>query len=84
MNKTSNTWAMALVIGCAVLWGTVGVTTRGIYAVSDTNPLSIGFFRLLFSVPLLAILAMRSVGPILLLQRAGVAGRRWRDLGRVW
>lgn len=80
MNKTSNTWAMALVIGCAVLWGTVGVTTRGIYSVSETNALSIGFFRLLFSVPLLGILAMRSVGPNLLLQRPGVVGGRWRDL----
>lgn len=80
MNKTSNTWGMALVIACAILWGTVGVTTRGIYTISETNALSIGFFRLLFSVPLLGALAVRSVGPNLLRQRAGVVGGRGRDL----
>ncbi len=80
MNKTSNSWAMTLVIGCAILWGTVGVTTRGIYTVSETNALSIGFYRLLFSVPLLGALAVRSVGPNLLQQRTGVVGGRGRDL----
>lgn len=39
----------------AVLWGTVGVTTKSLYAISDANPLSIGFFRLAFAVPVLAL-----------------------------
>ncbi len=37
---------MIFVMISALLWGTVGVTTRAIYSVSDANPLSIGFFRL--------------------------------------
>jgi len=69
------------VLACAVLWGTVGVTTRGIYSLSDTDPLSIGFYRLLISVPVLAALAMGSLGRKALQPRAGVAPRWGRDLG---
>jgi DME family drug/metabolite transporter len=39
----------------AVLWGTVGVAVKVIYALADTNLLSIGFLRLAISV--LALLA---------------------------
>ena len=39
----------------AVLWGTVGVTTKSLYALADTNPLSVGFFRLALSAPALLI-----------------------------
>src|SRR5262245_31612351 len=42
-----------LIVLAAVLWGTVGVATKTIYGLSDTNSLSIGFFRLVFSVPVL-------------------------------
>lgn len=41
------------VIFAAVLWGTVGVTTKSLYTISNTNPLSVGFFRLAFSLPAL-------------------------------
>jgi DME family drug/metabolite transporter len=37
----------------AVMWGTVGITTKILYGLSATNPLSIGFFRLALSLPLL-------------------------------
>lgn len=80
MNTPSYSWGVALVIGCALLWGTVGVSTRGVYTVADTNPLSIGFYRLAFSVPLLALLAVRSLGSNVLKHRPGVATRTGRDL----
>lgn len=79
MNTKTNSWGALMVIGCAILWGTVGVTTRGIYTVSDANPLSIGFFRLAFSVPVLLALAVRSVGGNLLAPRTGVAPAQGRD-----
>ena len=44
---------LLLIVLAAVLWGTVGITTKTIFGLSDTNPLSIGFFRLAFSVPVL-------------------------------
>jgi drug/metabolite transporter, DME family len=44
---------LLLIVLAAVLWGTVGVATKTIFGLSDTNSLSIGFFRLVFSVPVL-------------------------------
>ena len=44
---------LLLIVLAAVLWGTVGVATKTIFGLSDTNPLSIGFFRVVFSVPVL-------------------------------
>lgn len=81
MKQPTFSWGTLLVLACAVLWGTVGVTTRGIYSLSDTDPLSIGFYRLLISVPVLAALAMGSLGRKALQPRAGVAPRWGRDLG---
>jgi drug/metabolite transporter, DME family len=40
----------------AVMWGTVGITTKTIYGLTATNPLSIGFFRLALSLPVLFLL----------------------------
>lgn len=37
----------------AVSWGTVGIASKALYQISDTNALSIGFFRLAFAVPAL-------------------------------
>lgn len=37
----------------AVMWGTVGITTKTIYGLAQTTPLSIGFFRLALSLPVL-------------------------------
>ncbi len=81
MNQPTFSWGTLLVLACAVLWGTVGVTTRGIYSLADTDPLSIGFYRLLISVPVLAALATGSLGRKILQPRAGVAPRWGRDLG---
>lgn len=66
---------LLLIVLSAVLWGTVGVAVKAIYGLAETNPLSIGFFRLAISVP------------ALLLARCFTQSRRtfhlgsWQDLG---
>ena len=44
---------LLLVMLSAMMWGTVGVTTKALYGLAATNPLSIGFFRLALAVPAL-------------------------------
>jgi len=44
---------LLLIMLAAVLWGTVGISTKTIYHLATTNPLSIGFFRLAISLPVL-------------------------------
>src|SRR5262245_61101310 len=39
----------------AVLWGTVGVVTKLIFGLADTNPLSVGFWRLALATPALLL-----------------------------
>jgi DME family drug/metabolite transporter len=46
---------LGLIAFAATLWGTVGVASQGVYRVSATTPLSIGFFRLVIAAPLLLI-----------------------------
>jgi DME family drug/metabolite transporter len=46
----------------AVMWGTVGITTKTIYGLSATNPLSIGFFRLALSLPVLFAICWARLG----------------------
>jgi drug/metabolite transporter, DME family len=41
------------IVLAAVMWGTVGITTKSLYQLSDTTALSIGFFRLAISAPVL-------------------------------
>jgi DME family drug/metabolite transporter len=53
---------LLLIVLAAVLWGTVGITTKTIFGLSDTNPLSIGFFRLAFSVPVLLAACWHTLG----------------------
>ncbi|MDD2851229.1 MAG: EamA family transporter [Desulfuromonadaceae bacterium] len=58
MHSTINTRAEARngllrIMIAAVMWGTVGITTKTLYGLSATNPLSIGFFRLALSLPVL-------------------------------
>lgn len=49
----SSTDGLLLIVLSAVLWGTVGVAVKAIYGLSETNPLSIGFFRLAIALPAL-------------------------------
>lgn len=44
---------LTLILFAAVLWGTVGVTSKFLYGLSTTSPLAVGFFRLAISVPIL-------------------------------
>ena len=53
---------LLLILGAALLWGTVGVATKGLYTLSDTNALSIGFFRLAFATPALLAACWRVLG----------------------
>jgi DME family drug/metabolite transporter len=46
---------LLLIVLAALLWGTVGVATKIIYGLAATNPLSVGFFRLAFSAPVLLV-----------------------------
>lgn len=46
---------LGLVLLAATLWGTTGVFVQALYGMTDTNALSIGFFRLAFSVPILLL-----------------------------
>jgi drug/metabolite transporter, DME family len=57
---TRGLWFIAL---AAILWGTVGVATQAIYGLSETNPLSIGFFRLALAAPPLLFISWRMLGP---------------------
>ena len=55
----------------AVLWGTVPVATSLIYRLSPANPLSVAFFRLAFSLPILLPAAL-----------ATTTRQEWRFSGR--
>ncbi len=44
---------LLLVMLAAMLWGTTGITTKTLYGLSATTPLSVGFFRLALSAPIL-------------------------------
>jgi DME family drug/metabolite transporter len=50
----------------AVLWGTVGITSKSLYGLADTDSLSIGFFRLAFAAPALLIAGHLATGDRLL------------------
>jgi DME family drug/metabolite transporter len=64
---------LVLILSAALLWGTVGVTTRAIYDLSETNALSIGFFRLAIATPALLLACWCALG-----RRAFRIA--WRDL----
>src|SRR5262245_2779400 len=53
---------LLLILLAALLWGTVGVTTKAIYDLSETNALSIGFFRLAIATPALLLACWRTLG----------------------
>ena len=52
-----------LLIGAsAVLWGTVGIASKALMSLDPTNALSIGFYRLAFSAPILLAVGWRLFG----------------------
>jgi DME family drug/metabolite transporter len=48
---------IALVAVAALLWGTTGIATKTLYQQSELGPLTVGFFRLAFAFPFVAVLA---------------------------
>jgi drug/metabolite transporter, DME family len=46
---------LLLILLAAILWGTVGVTTRAIFTLAETTALSVAFLRLALAVPVLTI-----------------------------
>jgi DME family drug/metabolite transporter len=64
--KLAGRGGLLLILLAAVLWGTVGVSTRAIFALTETTALSVAFLRLALAVPVLgaasvAVLGRRSV-----------------------
>lgn len=53
---------LLMIVLAAVMWGTVGVATKGLYGISETNALSIGFFRLILSTPVLLLACLATLG----------------------
>ena len=51
-----------MILLAGTLWGTVGVSTRLIYQLTATNPLSVGFFRLAFATPVLVVTCWMLLG----------------------
>jgi DME family drug/metabolite transporter len=64
---------LLLIALAAMLWGTVGVTTRELYRLTPATPISVGFFRLAFAAPILLAACRLRLG-----RRAFVVG--WRGL----
>jgi drug/metabolite transporter, DME family len=60
--RAASRHGLLLIVLTAVLWGTVGTAVQFIYGLVETNPLSIGFFRLLFSVPVLLAACWHTLG----------------------
>jgi DME family drug/metabolite transporter len=52
-----------LVALAALTWGTIGITVRLLYGLTDTDPLSVGFWRLALSAPPLLLLSRWFAGP---------------------
>jgi DME family drug/metabolite transporter len=53
VSRAESRRGLFLIMLAAVLWGTVGVSTKTIYRLTTSDPLSIGFFRLAISLPAL-------------------------------
>lgn len=62
VSRAASRRGVGLVVIAAMLWGTVGVTTQALYALSATTALSIGFFRLALGFPLLAVACAHVLG----------------------
>lgn len=49
-------------MSAAIIWGTIGVATQGIYNVDSTTPLFINLMRMLLATPVLLLICWRIVG----------------------
>ncbi len=71
MRFTNRTSGLLWIVLAAVLWGTIGVATRGLYATTSINALTISTMRLTIAAPLLLMLGWGK-----LRQRARTTRRR--------
>lgn len=55
-------FGLLMIMFSASLLGTVGIFVQAIYTLSETNPLSIGFFRLAISTPVLFLACVHTLG----------------------
>lgn len=46
----------------AALWGTVGIATQAVYHQAELNAIAVGFYRLAFAFPVVAIVCWKVVG----------------------
>ena len=53
---------LGLVIGAAIIWGTIGVATQAIYQTDSTSSLFINLMRMLIASPVLLLACWRVVG----------------------
>ncbi|GFE60161.1 DMT family transporter [Geobacter sp. AOG2] len=60
--RTEARSGLVSVMLAAVLWGTVGISTKTLYTMTATTPLSIGFFRLALAVPALFLACWLKLG----------------------
>ncbi len=44
---------LLLILFASTLWGTIGIATEALYRLAETNPLSIGFLRMIIASPVL-------------------------------
>ena len=78
MRSTDNACAesrhgLLFIMLASLMWGTVGITTKTIYGLSATTSLSIGFFRLALSLPVLFAVCWAK-------QKRQMFNVAWRDL----
>jgi len=52
-DRSASRRGLLLILLSGILWGTVGTSSKILYGISATTPLSVGFFRLAISVPVL-------------------------------
>jgi DME family drug/metabolite transporter len=52
-DRSATRRGLLLILLSGVLWGTVGTSSKILYGISAATPLSVGFFRLAISVPVL-------------------------------
>ena len=51
-----------LLIGCGLLWGTIGIAGRAIFDRSDLDPFEVSWLRTLFAMPFCLVIGYRMVG----------------------
>jgi DME family drug/metabolite transporter len=61
-----------LIMAAAFLWGTMGVISKITYANTTVGPIALAFFRLLFAIPLLALVSWKRRCKISLTRRETV------------